>query len=111
MATLNRIPHMPTDRNNTAVQALAPDDDAVVQLVISAGNQRIALPPDSVIVEVASSGDCRMAFGDSNVDVTTGTRRIFPAGLAVYRVAPEITHVAITSLAGSSGIVTITRMF
>lgn len=104
-------PLLPKDRDSVSIQVLAPDETAVVSVTIAAGNQRVALPSNCEIVEVAASDNCLMVFGDSSVDVTTGTRRLFPAGSAVYRVPPGATHIAVTSFSASSGTVTVTRLF
>lgn len=78
---------------------------------IAAGNNRVALPPEAEIVEVSASDTCKIVFGDSTVDATTGTRRIFPLGSAVYKVPPGATHIAVTTYNASSGTVTVARMF
>jgi hypothetical protein len=82
-----------------------------VQASIAAGNNRVALPAESEIVEVSASDTCRVAFGTSTVDATVGTRRVFPAGCAVYKVPPGATHIAVTQVGTSSGVVTVARMF
>jgi hypothetical protein len=104
-------PLLPKDRDSHVIQTLAPDDESVVELPIQAGNNRVALPAECEVVEVSATNECRMAFGDSSVDATVGIRRIFPIGVAVYRVPPGITHVAITNLSGSNGFVTVTRLY
>lgn len=101
---------MPKDVDGKAVQTLAPVESSVVQLVISAGNARTALPTGANIVELAANDTCRVKFGDSNVDATSGTSRIFPAGVAIYRVPAEATHIAVTQVGTSSGFVTIAEM-
>ena len=104
---------LPTDLNSAPIQVLAIDESAVVELPIQAGNNRVALaytPANSQIVEVTATSDCRIAFGDSTVDVTAGTRRIMMAGTAVYKLLPGTTHVAVTALGGGSGYVTVSRM-
>jgi hypothetical protein len=82
-----------------------------VQVGIAGGNNRVALPPESEIVEVSASDACRIAFGNASVDATAGTRRIFPSGVCVYKVPPGATHVAVTQVGTSSGFVTVARMF
>lgn len=104
-------PLLPKDRDSVSIQVLAPDEAAVVVANIAPGNNRVALPADCEIVEVAASDACRMAFGDGTVDVSVGNRRIFPAGAAVYRVPPGVTHIAVSQYNGSTGVVSITRMY
>lgn len=104
-------PLLPKDRDSIPIQVLSVEEGTVVQLVIGAGNQRIALPTQSEVVEVAASDTCRVAFGDSSVDATAGTRRLFPSGSAVYKVPPGATHIAVTQVGTSSGFVTVARMF
>lgn len=103
-------PALPRDKHSRPIQVLTPDDESVVEVAIAPGNQRVALPTQALVVEVASNADCRIAFGDSAVDVTVGTRRVFPSGTAVYSLTRDMTHVAVTSIGGSSGIVTVTRL-
>lgn len=105
--------NMPQDKSGYTIQTLAPQEDTVVEIVIGA-DTRVALPAGSRVVEVAASGLCRIAFGDSSVLSATG--RIFPSGAAVYKI-PETaagvaaTHIAAISVGGSTGFVTIARMF
>ena len=103
-------PSLPRDKHSRIIQTLTPDDTSVVEAAIAPGNNRVALPAQAVVVEVASNADCRMAFGDATVDATVGTRRLFPSGSAVYALTRNATHVAVTSIGGSSGIVTVTRL-
>lgn len=104
-------PLLPKDRDSIPVQVLSVQEDTVVVANIAAGNNRVALPPESEIVEVSASDTCRIVFGNSSVDATVGTRRVFPLGSAVYKVPPGATHIAVTTYNASSGIVTIARMF
>jgi hypothetical protein len=104
-------PLLPKDRDSLPIQVLSVQEDTVVQANIAAGNNRVALPAESEIVEVAASDNCRIAFGTSTVDVTVGTRRVFPMGSAVYKVPPGATHIAVTTYNASSGVVTVARMF
>lgn len=97
------------------MQVLAPDDTSVVEAAIAAGNNRVALPAGSYVVELGVQDSCRVAFGTSSVDVTSGTRRLLTPGVFVYRVphtAPNVlaTDIAVTQIAGSSGVVTITKL-
>ena len=94
-----------------SIQVLSVQEDTVVQATIAAGNNRVALPADSEIVEVSASDTCRISFGTSTIDVTAGTHRVFPAGCAVYKIPPDATHIAVTQVGTSSGFVTIARMF
>lgn len=102
---------LPKDRDSIPVQVLSVEEGTVVQLSIGAGNQRIALPAFSEIVEIAATDTCKVAFGDGSVDATAGTRRVFPSGSAVYKVPPNATHVAVTQVGTSTGVVTVARMF
>lgn len=108
---------LPQDRDSYPIQVLAPDDTTVAQASIAAGNNRIALPTGSQVVELGVQDTCRVAFGTSSVDVTVGTRRLLVSGVYVYRVPYTTaatrtlaTDIAVTSVGGSSGVVTITRL-
>lgn len=105
------LPFLLKDRDDHSIQTLAPDDTTVVQATIAAGNSRAALPTGAQIVEIASTDFCRIAFGDVTVDATAGTRRIFPAGAATYRIPDGADHFAVTQVGASSGVVTVTRLF
>lgn len=102
-------PVMPRDNNSDAIQTLSPLEGTVVQLTISAGNSSIALPEDAEVIEVAASDLCRLKFGTASVDATSGAR-VFPPGVAVYKVPEGATHVAVTQIGTSSGFVTICEM-
>ena len=110
-ANIAHQPLLPKDRDSKSIQVLSVQEDTVVQVTIAAGNNRVALPAESEIVEVAASDTCRVVFGSASVDATAGTRRVFPAGCAVYKVPPGATHVAVTQVGTSSGFVTVARMF
>jgi hypothetical protein len=102
---------LPKDVDGKSIQTLAPIESSAVQVIIAAGNNRIALPTDAVVVEVAASDICRIKFGDSSVDATTGTvARIFPQGISVYRVPTGATHLAVTQFGTSTGFVTLVQM-
>jgi hypothetical protein len=101
---------LPKDVDGHSIQTLAPVEDTVVQAVITAGNQRITLPTGANIVEVAANDVCRIKFGDSAVDASSGTVRIFPPGAAVYRVPAGATHLAVTQVGTSSGFLTVCEM-
>lgn len=103
-------PSMPRDPDGHPIQTLAPDDTTVVQANIASGNNVASLPVGALVVEVAASDFCRIAFGDGTVDVTAGTHRIFPSGAAVYRVPSGMDHFAVTQLGTSSGVVTVTKL-
>lgn len=101
---------LPKDVDGKAIQTLAPIESTVIQAVIAAGNTRIVLPSTAKVVEIAANDSCRIKFGDSSVDATAGTSRIFPAGVSVYAVPPGATHLAVTQLGTSSGFVTVCEM-
>ena len=101
---------LPYDVNGAMIQTLAPDEDTVVQVSIAAGNNTSPLPTNAQIVEVASSDLCRIKFGDSGVDATSGVARLFPLGVAVYRVPVGATHVACTRVGTSTGLVTVASL-
>ena len=105
------VAELPQDINRQAIQALSPEDGTVVQATIGAGNSRVAVPNESGLVEVAVTAECRMAFGDSAVDASTGTRRALVAGVYVYRVPAGATHVAFTQIGSSTGVATVARMY
>lgn len=107
-------PLLPNDRHGEPIQTLSPEDTSVVQVSLSASNARVALPAGSQVVEIGAQDTCRAAFGDLNVDATSGTRRLLTAGVFVYKV-PVIngvtaTHIAFVNVSGSSGIVTVTKL-
>lgn len=108
---VTHLPLLPKDRDSIPMQVLSVQEDTVVAANIAGGNNRVALPADSEIVEIAASDVCRVKFGTSTVDATVGTARVFPQGVAVYKVPPGATHVAVTNYNASAGIVTIARMF
>lgn len=110
-ANVTHLPLLPKDRDSIPVQVLSVQEDTVVFANIAGGNNRVALPPDSEIVEVAASDVCRVKFGNSSVDATSGTSRIFPQGVAVYKLPPGATHISVTNYNASSGILTVARMF
>jgi hypothetical protein len=104
---------MPMDTYGHSVQTLAPDETTVVSIAIGA-DTRQPLPADSKIVEIAATGACRIKFGNSSVLAASG--RLFPAGVAVYKIPADLsgtqaTHIAVISESGSTGNVTIARMF
>jgi hypothetical protein len=101
---------LPRDPGAAPIPVLAPDDTTVATATIAAGNASAALPTNSVIVEVCASDYCRMAFGISTIDATSGTRRIIPPGVSVYKVPASATHFAITQFGTSSGTVTVTKL-
>lgn len=105
-----QAPSFARDSGAAAIPALAPEDTTVSEASIAAGNNRVALPANSVIVEVSCQDFCRMAFGTSTVDVTSGTRRLHPPGISIYRVPADATHVAVTQVGTSSGVFTVTRL-
>jgi hypothetical protein len=104
-------PLLPKDLDSIPIQVLSPDETAVIAITISAVNNRVALPSNCEIVEICASDNCRIVFGNASVDATTGTRRLFTAGAAVYRVPEGATHVAVTSYNASTGLVTVTRLY
>ena len=104
-------PSMPKDRHSQPIQVLAPYEASAVTLSIAPGNQRIALPAFAQVVEIAASDVCRVRFGDSTVDATVADARVFPAGVGVVAVPPGSTHFAITQYNGSSGIVSVARLY
>ena len=101
---------MPKDVDGKAIQTLSPIESTTVQALIAAGNQRIAIPTGSNIVEISANDTCRIKFGDNTVDATAGTARIFPPGSAVYKVPSEATHLAVTQVGTSSGFLTMCEM-
>jgi hypothetical protein len=110
-ANVAHHPLLPKDRDSLPIQVLSVQEDTVVEAPIAAGNNRVALPAESEIVEVSASDTCKFAFGNSSVDVTVGVKRVFPLGSAVYKVPPGATHIAVTQYNGSTGVVTVARMF
>jgi hypothetical protein len=98
------------DPNAAPIPALAPDDTAVAEVAIAAGNNRAAFPANCTIIEVATQDYCRMAFGTSTVDATVGVRRLHPPGISVYKVPPFATHFAVTQVGTSTGICTVTKL-
>jgi hypothetical protein len=103
-------PRLPKDRDGDAIQVLSVEESTVLQLDITGANDREALPANAEVVEIAASNTCRIVFGDSSVDATVGVRRIFPIGVAVYRVPLGATHIACVQVDGSTGFVTVARM-
>jgi len=101
---------LPKDVDGHSIQTLAPVESTVAQVVIAGGNQRVALPTGANIIEIACNDVCRIKLGDSTVDATSGTSRIFPPGAAVYRVPSGATHLAVTQVGASSGFVTVCEM-
>ena len=105
--------NLPNDQSGRDIQALAPEESSIAEITIGA-DTRVALPAGARVVEVAASGLCRIAFGNSAVLAAAG--RIFPSGVAVYKVPEDATgtaatHIAAISVAGSTGTVTIARLF
>lgn len=101
---------LPRDPSAAPIPVLAPEDTTVATATIQTGNNSAALPAGSIIVEVCATDYCRMAFGISTIDVTTGTRRIIPPGVSVYKIPANATHFAITQFGTTSGTVTVTKL-
>ena len=110
MISSGTVPNLHKDANAAPIQVLIPDDASVVQITIGAGNQSTSLPSGAVIVEICATDDCRVAFGTSGVDATSGVKRAFTKGAAVYKLPDTATHVACTQIGTSSGFLTITRL-
>jgi hypothetical protein len=103
------------DKHDRDIQALAPLEATVANVTIGGASASVALPAGARVVEVAASSACRMAFGNSGV-TATATSRLFPAGVSVYKVPEDAsgvaaTHLAVIQYSGSTGDVTVTRLF
>ena len=101
---------MPKDVDGKAIQVLAPVEGTVAEVVIGAASSSVALPSGASVVEVAASDLCRIKFGDASVDASVGTVRVFPAGVAVYRVPVGATHIAAIRIGSSSGFLTVAEL-
>jgi|SRR6185312_4432977 len=99
---------LPQDADSTAIQVLAPG--AVAGMVLSASSNRQALPGGSEVVEVACTGNCKFAFGDSTVDASTGTKSVLVTGVYTYKVPSGASFFDAVTVDGSSGRITVTRM-
>jgi hypothetical protein len=101
---------IPLDQNDSAIQVLAPEESTVTTCAIGAGNARAAIPTGAAIVEVSLSASAYFGFGNSAVDVTSGTWRLLHKGVYVYRIPTGATHYAATQYAGSTGAITVGRL-
>jgi hypothetical protein len=105
--------NLPMDKGGYSIQVLAPEETSVAEITIGA-DARVALPANARVVEIAASGICRIKFGNSAVLAAAG--RLFPAGVATYKIPEDATgtaatHIAAISEGGSTGAVTIARLF
>lgn len=100
----------PRGANGEAIQVLSPEESTVAEVAIGSGNASAALPANAAVVEVAVTATCRFAFGDSNVDASSGTRRLLLTGVYVYRVPTDATHFAVIQDDAETGKVTVARL-
>ena len=106
---------LPRDDDANPIQVLSPDIVGTVQVsAVEGSSTSIALPANTEIIRIASTGAVFIALGPSAVDAGTGTSDsfIFPAGVEFFFLRnPTITHVAARAVAGAGAqTVTITRM-
>ena len=111
MAVFNTKTKLPQDEDSVPIQVLAPDESSVASFTLAGTTNVTALPVLSQIVEVAVTGNCRFVFGTSGVSAATGTRRILLPGVYVYKVPSGATHFDAVTFGGSSGSISVVRMF
>ena len=102
---------LPRDKDDNPIQVLSVEEDTVVAANIASGHNRVALPADADVVEIAATNECKIKFGNSSVDASTGVARVFPLGVCVYKVPQGATHLSVTSYNSSTGLVTVARMY
>lgn len=110
MAGVTTKTKLPQDEDSAIIQVLAPDETNVASFSLSAASQRALLPTGAEIVEVATTGNCKFAFGNSSLDITSGTRRLLVTGVYTYKIPSGATSFDASIVDGSSGRISVTRM-
>jgi hypothetical protein len=95
------------DQNNQPVSALFPI--AAVTVALSGTSQLLAVPANTRFLRVASTGNTWVEFGNSGAVATTASI-LFPGGVEVFPIAPEVTHIAALQVGASTGFFSINRM-
>lgn len=106
----NTSTKLPQDADSASIQVLAPVESSVQGVVLAATSNRQALPAGSEVVEVACTGNCKFAFGDSTVDATVGTKRVLIQGVYMYKVPQFASFFDAVTVDGSTGRITVSRM-
>ncbi len=101
-------PRLPRDTGSAAIQAVFPV--ATTTLSVSAPTARIAMPPNTNVVRIASNVDVYLEFGGSGVNATSSSM-LFPAGAEVFScVDDNVTHVAAMLVGATPGVLTASKM-
>jgi len=95
------------DSNNIPIQALSPI--SAVSVALSGVSQALAVPTDTKVIRIASTGNAWIAFGTSLVEATTASL-LFPGGVEVFPLPTGTTHVACLQVGAATGYFSINRM-
>lgn len=96
------------DLNSVPVQSLYPQSPASVSL--SGTSQTIAIPAGTKFLRIASTGNAWIEFGTSSGVTATTSSLLFPGGVEVFPITPDITHVAVLQVGASTGFISVNRM-
>ena len=107
MPALTVDAHLPVDQFGVPIQALAPS--TVINTDVDGTTDRSVLTTNSDIVEIATTVDVYLLFGDSSVTVSSSTGQFFPKGSVVYRIPAGATHISYIQ-AATGGRITITTL-
>lgn len=107
--------HLPIDRDSRPIQLLSPGVNDTVHISATEGSStNVALPADTEIVRVGSSGAVWLAFGGASVDASQGQSdsMFFAQGIEFFFLnSDSYTHVAARSVAGAGNqVVSVTKM-
>lgn len=101
--------NLPNDNNGNAISVLSPSTATAVTTT-GAGSIRGALPANSDIVRLETTGPCWIQFGASDVvAVNTGLSTLMQAG-DYFRVPRAATHLAVIRIGADNVSVSITKM-
>lgn len=88
--------NLPEDANSNPVQVLTPDMATALFGALTATAVRLALPTSTEIVQIVSTQDMWVKFGDSTVTAAadTNANMLLTAGSQAYRFPTGSTHVS-----------------
>lgn len=95
---------LPEGTRGEMVPALAHDTSATPGLAaISSSAARATLPDHRGFVQLSSTANCRVEWGDSSVDADSSSH-IFPIGSEIVKVPKDVTHISVIEAdSGDSG--------
>jgi hypothetical protein len=96
------------DANGLVIQALAPDSSAIAKATIGAASVQLTIPSNAEVIRCSSNANCYILFGTN--PTADANSILFPTGVELFRVPPDVTKIAVIQDGASTGTFVITRM-